>query len=204
MSESRKYTQAQKLSAKKWDAANLDRISIALPKGGKDAIKAAAVAARESMNQYVINAIDQRKEQDTLPKDVIFGRAVDVIANHYEVSPWDVLDKLEGLRSTESQSGASESALGGGVVSLPYETLEAAQRAAEAAGEDIPQFIERAIQGQAERDVDSRIAEVSATNMLLDKLKSGELSGKNRSIAEEYLLARGVDPYTGERLQKEA
>ena len=56
----RKYTEAQKLSAKKWDAANLDRVSIAMPKGKKDEIKAAAFVAGESMNQYIITAIDQR------------------------------------------------------------------------------------------------------------------------------------------------
>ena len=56
----RKYTEAQKLSAKKWDAANLDRVSIAMAKGKKDELKAAAVVAGESMNQYIITAIDQR------------------------------------------------------------------------------------------------------------------------------------------------
>lgn len=61
----RKYTEAVKQSNKKWDAANLDRISIALPKGKKDDVKASAVAVGESMNQYIINAIEQRKERDT-------------------------------------------------------------------------------------------------------------------------------------------
>ena len=51
---------AQKKSAQKWDAANLDRMSLALPKGKKDAIKAAAALAGESMNQYIGNAIDMR------------------------------------------------------------------------------------------------------------------------------------------------
>lgn len=64
MSESRKYTEAQKRSAKKWDAANLDRVSIAIPKGRKEVIKAAAVAAGESMNQYIITAVDERIERD--------------------------------------------------------------------------------------------------------------------------------------------
>lgn len=60
----RKYTEAVKQSNKKWDAANLDRISIALPKGKKDDVKAAAVAVGESMNQYIINAVEQRMERD--------------------------------------------------------------------------------------------------------------------------------------------
>ena len=64
MSDTRKYTEAQKKSAKKWDAANLDRVSIALPKGKKDDIKAAAAAAGESMNQYIIAAVDQRMQRD--------------------------------------------------------------------------------------------------------------------------------------------
>ncbi len=64
MSGSRKYTEAQKKSAKKWDAANLDRVSIAMAKGKKDEIKAAASAAGESMNQYIVNAIDQRIKRD--------------------------------------------------------------------------------------------------------------------------------------------
>ena len=53
-------SKAQKMSAKKWDAANLDRVSIAMAKGKKDEVKAAAVAVGESMNQYIIAAIDQR------------------------------------------------------------------------------------------------------------------------------------------------
>lgn len=59
-----KYTEARKEGNRKWDAANLDRISIAMPKGKKDEIKAAAVAVGESMNQYIITAVDQRIEQD--------------------------------------------------------------------------------------------------------------------------------------------
>ena len=64
MPEPRKYTEAQKKSAKKWDAANLDRVSVAMPKGEKNNIKEAASAAGESMNQYIINAVDQRMERD--------------------------------------------------------------------------------------------------------------------------------------------
>lgn len=59
-----KYTEARKEGNRKWDAANLDRVSIALPKGKKDEIKAAALAAGESMNQYIIAAVDARIERD--------------------------------------------------------------------------------------------------------------------------------------------
>lgn len=55
-----KYTEARKEGNKKWDAANLDRVSIAMPKGMKDEVKAAAESAGESMNQYINGAISQR------------------------------------------------------------------------------------------------------------------------------------------------
>lgn len=53
-------SEAQKKSAQKWDAANLDRVSIAMPKGMKDTVKAAATVSGESMNQYIISATEQR------------------------------------------------------------------------------------------------------------------------------------------------
>ena len=64
MPEPRKYTEAQKQSARKWDAANLDRISIAVPKGHKDAIKAHAEAHSESVNGFINRAIDETMERD--------------------------------------------------------------------------------------------------------------------------------------------
>ena len=64
-----KYTDARKEGNRKWDAANLDRVSIAMAKGKKDDIKAAAAAAEESMNQYIVCAIDQRIERERGEKD---------------------------------------------------------------------------------------------------------------------------------------
>lgn len=60
---SQKYTEARKEGNRRWDAANLDRVSIAIPKGRKEVIKAAAAAAGESMNQYIITAVDERMER---------------------------------------------------------------------------------------------------------------------------------------------
>lgn len=64
MPESRKYTEAQKQSARKWDAANLDRISIAVPKGQKEVIKAHAEAHSESVNGFINRAISETMERD--------------------------------------------------------------------------------------------------------------------------------------------
>ena len=60
----RKYTEAQKKSAQKWDAANLDRVSVAMPKGKKDIIKAHAEAHSESVNGFINRAIDEAIEHD--------------------------------------------------------------------------------------------------------------------------------------------
>lgn len=49
-----------------------------------------------------------------------------------------------------------EMAQGAGVVSLPSGTIETAQRAAEAAGECLPDFVRRAVEIQAKRDALSR------------------------------------------------
>lgn len=54
----RKYSEAQKKASKKWDAANLDRLSLAVPKGTKDAIKVHAAGAGESVNGFINRLID--------------------------------------------------------------------------------------------------------------------------------------------------
>jgi len=59
-----KYTEAQKQSARKWDAANLDRLSIALPKGSRETIKAHAKAQGESVNGFIGRAISETMERD--------------------------------------------------------------------------------------------------------------------------------------------
>lgn len=58
------YTEARKRGNRKWDAANLDRISIALPKGKKEIIKVQAKLEGKSLNQYVNEAIDEKIERE--------------------------------------------------------------------------------------------------------------------------------------------
>ena len=66
----RKYTEARKASNLKWDTANLDRVSLAMAKGKREIIKAAAAAAGESMNQYINTAIDRRLASGETPAAV--------------------------------------------------------------------------------------------------------------------------------------
>lgn len=59
-----KYTEARKEGNKKWDSANLDRMSIALPKGKKDEIKAHAEKMGESANKFIARAIEETMQRD--------------------------------------------------------------------------------------------------------------------------------------------
>lgn len=66
----RKYTEAVKQSNRKWDAANLDRLSIALPAGSRDKIKAHAQAQGESVNGFIGRAISETMERDKISSAV--------------------------------------------------------------------------------------------------------------------------------------
>ena len=59
-----KYTEARRDGNRKWDAANLDRVSLALPKGRKDIIKAHAESKGESLNAFINRAIDETMERE--------------------------------------------------------------------------------------------------------------------------------------------
>lgn len=67
MSESKPkqtYTEAKKRANQKWDSANLDRISVVVPKGKKDEIKTHAANMGESINQYINRAIENQMKKD--------------------------------------------------------------------------------------------------------------------------------------------
>ena len=57
--QQQKYTEKKKTSNRKWDAANLDRMSIALPKGRREEIKAFAASQGESANAFISRAIEE-------------------------------------------------------------------------------------------------------------------------------------------------
>ena len=63
----RKYTEARKESNKKWDAANLDRMSVAAPQGTKERWKEAAADRGKSLNQFIVDTVEaeiKKKEAD--------------------------------------------------------------------------------------------------------------------------------------------
>lgn len=62
--EKRKYTEARRDNNRKWDENNLDRISIALPKGRKAELQAAARRNGLSVNAYLGKMIDEALEKE--------------------------------------------------------------------------------------------------------------------------------------------
>lgn len=62
------YTDTKKRNNRKWDAANLDRVSVAMPRGRKDAIRERAAAQGESMNGFINAAIDSALSPHDAPQ----------------------------------------------------------------------------------------------------------------------------------------
>lgn len=60
------YSEAKKNANKNWDSKNLDRISIAMPKGSKEALKAHAESTGESVNAFINRAIMEVTEMDNM------------------------------------------------------------------------------------------------------------------------------------------
>lgn len=99
-----------------------DRIELALPKGQKEVVQAHATAHSESVNGFIGRAISEAIERDG------------------------------GGTVPTSPQQAAETPVGAGTVSLPRETLEEAQRAAEMGGYTLPEYISRAVHRAARRD----------------------------------------------------
>ena len=135
-------TTARKKANAKYEAKAYDKTLIRLPKGRLDEIRAHIEPAGESLNGFIGRAIAEAMERDS------GGTAAEIVGKR------------------------PESTAGAGVVSLPSETLEAAQWAAEATGEGLPQFVARAVETQVQQDKSS--------------------------------LRMGLNPVTGDKLEKEA
>lgn len=121
---------------------------------GKEVIKMAVPKANQrAVNKYKKNNYD--RIEITVPKGqravfqahaAALGESVNGFIGR-AIS--EAMERDSGGTSPESRP---ESTAGAGAVSLPSDTLEAAQRAAEAAGEATEQFISRAVETQAKRD----------------------------------------------------
>ena len=118
-------TTARKKANAKYEAKAYDKTLVRLPKGRLDEIRAHIEPAGESLNGFIGRAILETMERDG------------------------------GGTASETAGKPVGAAQEAGVVSLPSETLETAQRAAERTGEAPAVFVARAIAAQAKRDGNS-------------------------------------------------
>ena len=64
MSTYKGFTPSRQKANYKYLTEKVDNISLHVPKGQKEIIKAAAIKAGVSMNQYIVEAINDRLEND--------------------------------------------------------------------------------------------------------------------------------------------
>ncbi len=115
-------TTARKKANAKYEAKAYDKTLIRLPKGRLDEIRAHIKPAGESLNGFIGRAISETMERDS------------------------------GVAASSGPQEATGTPTRAGAVSLPPETLEAAQAAAQATGEDVPAFVARAVEAGVRRD----------------------------------------------------
>ena len=116
---------ANQRAVNKYKKNNYDRIEITVPKGQRAVFQAHAAAQGESVNGFIGRAITETMERDS-------GRTV-----------------------PETARKRPEPTQAAGAVSLPSDTLEAAQRAAGRTGESVVAFVARAVAAQEKRDENS-------------------------------------------------
>ena len=126
-------SERKKASNKKWDVANIERLSIAVPKGERDEIKASAAAAGESINKYIIEAIRARMGS-------VGGGAAPAA---------EIVQAAQPV--AEAQLGQL----------LDGAALESAKVAAATAGETLPAFVARAVRQAADADTRERVREAN-------------------------------------------
>lgn len=121
-------SEAKKASNAKWDAKNMAYQTVKVPKTLLADFKAACASRGNRVNTVLREAMENYVTDAAIEKS-----------------------DSSGTPSESPQEAAGQST-GAGVVSLSFETLEAAQKAAEAAGEVTEEFISRAVETQAKRD----------------------------------------------------
>ena len=181
-------SKAQQKAVHKYVKANYDRMELTVPKGRKDEIKTHAETKGESVNGFINRAIDHEMERDSGTPPEIAGKPTETPQGAGVVSlpseavrtaqegtetgkqpvPIDKAKAWENILGTFSDVGTVDLDKARcerlGIVYLSPDTLEAAQQAAEAAGEGLPDFVARAVATQAQRDEIGRKMEGGKAN----------------------------------------
>jgi predicted HicB family RNase H-like nuclease len=131
-------TDPRKLASNDKYLQKLDRLTFRIRKDGGDQltkadIEQAAEKAGESVNVYVVGAIKARMEGGTVP-------------------PAQMEQQPEQQDTPQASKAAQDSLKAPQGVQLPSDSLKSAQRAAEAQGKPVADWIAHAIDAQAERE----------------------------------------------------
>ena len=141
-----------------------DRINLTVPKGRKEILQGYTQQRGESVNGFIWRAILETITHDGNGPLAI---ALSIVGEDTPLSP----NMIEALNSLQARA---ETAQGAGEVSFPPDVLEAAQRAADAEGESVGDFLRRAVETQAERDKAFRKMDINpATGEKLDQSDKG-------------------------------
>lgn len=116
-------SKAQQKAVNKYMKANYDEIKVRVEKGKKDIVQSYASARGESVNGFIGRAITETMERDGC------GPAAP--------------------SSTQDAAGAPGSSVG---IQVSHDTLEVVQRAAEATGETVTEFVTRAVETTEQLD----------------------------------------------------
>lgn len=138
-------SKSQQKAVNKYRKTNYDLVQLTMPKGNKAAIKAHAAACGESVNGFVNRAIGEAIERDATEMPVKAPRKP-VAAFSGDGS---IVSCPEDKNALQGLSVGAEGML---TLTLPAETVKAATEHAEKTGEEIAQFIARAVEKQTERD----------------------------------------------------
>lgn len=141
-------SKAQQKAVTKYMKAKYDEIKVRVEKGQKDRIQNHAEAHSESVNGFIGRAISETMERDSS------GAAVPrAVQQEVGTAPAGrVVYRVPAADTAGSPQEAAGATAGAGVVSLPPDTLEAAQEAADFAMETVQEFISRAVIAQSQRD----------------------------------------------------
>lgn len=97
----RKNSEARIRTNNKWTNAHYDRINIAVPKGRKDEIKALADTQGQSVNAYIIAAVDEKMERDGKTAPEIAQNGPGSTARAEVAMPSDALKAAQEAVGTE-------------------------------------------------------------------------------------------------------
>lgn len=188
-------SKAQQKATNKWISKAYDRVNLTLPKGQKEVVHGHAAARGESVNGFIGRAISETMERDsggmpleTAGKGIGSTQAAETVSIPSETIKAAQAGTEAGKRPALADKAKAAEELFGilgdlgavdldkarcerlGIVYLSPDILEAAQQAAEDAGEAVPDFIRRAVEAQAQRDQASRSLGINpATGGKLEK-----------------------------------